>query len=77
MFLYVLSKFAYLSANAAFPWLINPSKTNLKCTAINAIDGNINLQKLVNRTLDLYVKDESFRNKINNYTDLAVSGSKY
>ena len=44
---------------------------------INAIDGNINLQKLVNRTLDLYVKDESFRNKINNYTDLAVSGSKY
>ena len=44
---------------------------------INVIDGNINLQKLVNRTLDLYVKDESFRNKINNYTDLAVSGSKY
>jgi hypothetical protein len=33
---------------------------------INAIDGNINLQKLVNRSLDLYVKDESFRNKINN-----------
>jgi hypothetical protein len=44
---------------------------------MNAIDGNINLQKLVNRTLDLYVKDESFRSKINNYTDLAVSGSKY
>jgi len=44
---------------------------------INAIDSNINLQKLVNRTLDLYVKDESFRNKINNYTDLSVSGSKY
>lgn len=44
---------------------------------INAIDGNINLQKLVNRTLDLYVKDDVFRNKINNYTDLAVSGSKY
>ena len=44
---------------------------------INAIDGNINLQKLVNRSLDLYVKDESYRNKINNYTDLSVSGSKY
>ena len=44
---------------------------------INAIDSNINLQKLVNRTLDLYVKDESFRDKINNYTDLSVSGSKY
>jgi hypothetical protein len=44
---------------------------------VNAIDGNINLQKLVNRTLDLYNKDESFRDKINNYNDLAVSGSKY
>jgi hypothetical protein len=44
---------------------------------VNAIDGNINLQKLVNRSLDLYIKDESFRERINNYTDLAVSGSKY
>ena len=44
---------------------------------INAIDGNINLQKLVNRSLDLYIKDESYRNKINNSTDLSVSGSKY
>jgi hypothetical protein len=44
---------------------------------INAIDGNINLQKLVNRSLDLYIKDETFRNKINNYTELSVSGSKY
>ena len=42
-----------------------------------AIDENINLQKLVNRTLDLYVKDTNFRNTINNYNDLAVSGSKY
>jgi len=44
---------------------------------ITAIDGNMNLQKLVNRSLDLYVKDEKFRETINNYTDLAVSGSKY
>jgi len=44
---------------------------------VNAIDGSINLQKLVNRSLDLYVKDEKFRDTINNYTDLAVSGSKY
>lgn len=44
---------------------------------VNAIDGNINLQKLVNRSLDLYNKDEHFRDKINNYNDLAVSGSKY
>jgi hypothetical protein len=44
---------------------------------VNAINGNINLQKLVNRSLDLYVKDETFRNKITNYTDLSVSDSKF
>ena len=44
---------------------------------VNAIDGSINLQKLVNRSLDLYNKDESFREKINNHNGLAVSGSKY
>ena len=44
---------------------------------IAAIDDNINLQKLVNRSLDLYVKDTEFRNTINNYNELAVSGSKY
>lgn len=42
-----------------------------------AIEENINLQKLVNRSLDLYVKDANYRNTINNYNDLAVSGSKY
>lgn len=42
-----------------------------------SIDGNINLQKLVNRSLDLYVKDQNFRNTINNYTELAATGSKY
>ncbi len=44
---------------------------------VAAIDDNINLQKLVNRSLDLYVKDTNFRNTINNYNELAVSGSKY
>jgi hypothetical protein len=42
-----------------------------------SIDGNINLQKLVNRSLDLYVKDQNFRTTINNYTELAATGSKY
>ena len=44
---------------------------------ISSIRHKFNLQKLVNRSLDLYVKDEKFRDTINNYTDLAVSGSKY
>lgn len=42
-----------------------------------SIDGNINLQKLVNRSLDLYVKDQNYRATINNYTELAATGSKY
>jgi hypothetical protein len=44
---------------------------------VKAIDGEINLQKLVNRSLDLYNKDESFREKINNYSDLTSIDSKY
>lgn len=44
---------------------------------ITAIEDNINLQKLVNRSLDLYIKDETFRKTINGYTDLAATGSKF
>jgi hypothetical protein len=44
---------------------------------VNAINNNVNLQKLVNRSLDLYNKDDSFKKMINDYTNLAVSGSKY
>jgi hypothetical protein len=44
---------------------------------VKAIDGEINLQKLVNRSLDLYNKDESFREKINSYSDLTSIHSKY
>lgn len=44
---------------------------------VNAINNNVNLQKLVNRSLDLYNKDESFKKMINDYTNLAPNGSKY
>lgn len=44
---------------------------------IKSIEGSINLQKLVNRSLDLYVKDENFREVINNHNGLASSGSKF
>lgn len=44
---------------------------------VKSIEGSINLQKLVNRSLDLYVKDEVYRDKINNHTGLASSGSKF
>ena len=44
---------------------------------VKSIDGSINLQKLVNRSLDLYNKDENFRNTINNHNGLAATGSKF
>jgi len=44
---------------------------------VKSIEGSINLQKLVNWSLDLYVKDEAYRDKINNHTGLASSGSKF
>lgn len=44
---------------------------------VNAINNNVNLQKLVNRSLDLYNKDDSFKKMINDYTNLAPSGTKY
>ena len=37
---------------------------------VAAIDENINLQKLVNRSLDLYVKNPNFRDTTNEYTKL-------
>jgi hypothetical protein len=44
---------------------------------IKSIESSMNLQKLVNRSLDLYSKDENFRNSINNHNGLATTGSKY
>ena len=44
---------------------------------INAIESNLNLQKFVNRSLDLYNRDENFRKKINEHEGLKTSGSKY
>jgi hypothetical protein len=44
---------------------------------LKTVENPINLQKLVNRCLDLYNKDESFRNKIDNYDDLSSKGSKF
>ena len=42
---------------------------------IASIKDKFNLQKLLNRSMDLYVKDEDFRKKIHNHIDLISSGS--
>jgi len=61
----------------------------VKLTSVNIIDevykkfktvtvnDEINLQKLVNRSLDLYNNDDQFREKINNYTNLKNRSSEF
>ncbi len=40
------------------------------------LDGEFTLQKLVNRSMDLYVLDTKFKSKIQNYDKLTSSGSR-
>ena len=42
---------------------------------ISNLDDNFTLQKLINRSMDLYVHDEEFRNQINEWQNLKPSGS--
>ena len=41
------------------------------------IEDEFSLQKLVNRSLDLFVDDEKFRKSVIEYTELHKSGSKF
>ena len=42
---------------------------------ISNLDDNFTLQKLINRSMDLYVHNEDFRNQINEWENLKQSGS--
>ena len=42
---------------------------------ISNLDDNFTLQKLINRSMDLYVHDKDFRNQINEWENLKKSGS--
>ena len=42
---------------------------------LNTLDDEFTLQKLVNRSMDLYVHDEKFRKAINEWKNLEPSGS--
>ena len=45
---------------------------------INIVEGSINLQKLVNRSIDLYNNNKEFRQTIDNHKYSSfVSGSKF
>jgi len=42
----------------------------------NTLDDEFTLQKLVNRSMDLYVLDTKYREKIQSYNKLIPSGSR-
>ncbi len=41
------------------------------------IDDKMSLQKLVNRSLTLYVEDPNFKDKIDSFAELQISGSQF
>ena len=43
---------------------------------LNSLDDDFTLQKLVNRSMDLYVLDKKFKSKIQTYDKLIPSGSR-
>ena len=64
-------------------------RDNIKLTSVKLIKGlydsfkvetvnsEMSLQKLTNRALDLYLQEETFRNKIEESKNLSISGSNF
>jgi len=44
---------------------------------VKTINSNMNLQKLTNRSIDLYLEDETFREQIEENQHLIESGSNF
>ena len=44
---------------------------------VKTINGDMTLQKLTNRSIDLYLTDLKYKNKIETYDNLIVSGSHF
>mgnify|MGYP000911359933 CR=1 FL=1 len=42
-----------------------------------SFDSDVTLQKLVNRTVERYVSDREFRQEMNEYLKLQISGSQF
>ena len=43
---------------------------------LNTVNTKMTLQKLTNRCVDLYLKDEEFKELVDSNDDLTISGSK-
>jgi hypothetical protein len=64
-------------------------KNKVRLTSVNVLDGvyskfkevtvntDMTLQKLVNRSVDLYNKDEDFKSKIENHQTTDIKNFKY
>ncbi len=44
---------------------------------VKTINSNMNLQKLTNRAIDMYLTNETFRDSLETHEDLTVSGSNF
>jgi hypothetical protein len=44
---------------------------------LNTVNTKMTLQKLTNRTVDLYLSDEKFKEQIETYDNLSTSGSHF
>ena len=44
---------------------------------VKTINSNMNLQKLTNRAIDMYLTDETFRNNLETHEELTISGSNF
>ena len=44
---------------------------------VNSVEGNMNFQKLVNRSLDLYNSDENFKKTIDEHDKLTSNSTKF
>ena len=44
---------------------------------LNTVNTKMTLQKLTNRTVDRFLQDEKFREEIETYDNLVVSGSNF
>ena len=41
------------------------------------VNSKMNLQKLVNRSMNLYILDDAYKSKLDNTTSLSISGSVF
>ena len=44
---------------------------------VKTINSNMNLQKLTNRAIDMYLTDDNFKNNLETHGALTISGSNF